>query len=157
MENKLEAGNIISYGGMEWIVLDVEQEKVLVLARKAIGTSAFDENGSNDFAIGTLCKYLNDEFIKELEANGADTSAIVPAEDGADVFLLSVEEYKAYKKYIEKINVRWWLRTPGRYQNYAVVVLPSNSVERRGDYVDIDTHAVRPALWLKREGVQNRK
>ena len=33
----------------------------------------------------------------------------------------------------------------------------SNSVERRGDYVDIDTHAVRPALWLKREAVQNRK
>ena len=31
------------------------------------------------------------------------------------------------------------------------------SVERRGDYVDIDTHAVRPALWLKREAVQNRK
>ncbi len=103
MKNKLEAGNIISYGGMEWIVLDVEQEKVFVLARGAIGTRAFDRNGSNDFVNSTLFAYLNGEFIKKLEANGADTSAIVPAEDGADVFLLSVEEYKKYKKVIPNI------------------------------------------------------
>lgn len=101
MENKLEAGNIISYGGLEWIVLDVEQE--------------------------------------------------------ADVFLLSVEEYKKYKNVIPNIDKWWWLRTPGRYQNYAASVNTFGSVERRGDYVDIDTHAVRPALWLKREAVQNRK
>ena len=153
----IEAGNIISYGGMEWIVLDVEQEKVLVLAKESIGNMPFDENGSNNFAKSVLCAYLNGEFVMALEADGADTSAIVPAEDGVDVFLLSVEEYEKYKNVIPNINNWWWLRTPGDDQYRAALVYSGSSVYHCGNYVVYVLGAVRPALWLKRDAVQNRK
>lgn len=157
MENKLEAGNIISYGGMEWVVLDVVQDKVLVLAKDSIGFMLFDKNCNNDFVSSTLFAYLNGEFIKELEANGADTSAIPDEENGIRVALLSVEEYEKYKNVIPNINNWWWLRTPGDYQDYAASVNPDRTVYLNGDYVDNDNGAVRPALWLKRDAVQSRK
>ena len=157
MSEKLKAGGVISYGGMEWIVLDVEQEKVLVLAKDSIGFMPFDKNCSNYFVSSTLFAYLNDEFIKVLEANGADTSVIVPAEDGTDVFLLSVEEYKKYKNVIPNIDKWWWLRTPGDDQYYAANVSTDGSVFHAGNYVGNDTYAVRPALWLKSDAIQGEK
>lgn len=75
---KIAPSSVINYGGLDCIVLDVEQDKILVLAKESIGNMPFDEGNSNNFPKGTLCKYLNGEFIKKLKANGADTSALIP-------------------------------------------------------------------------------
>ena len=42
----------------------------------------------------------------------------------------------------------WWLRSPGRNQLHAADVLSDGSVYYRGDTVDTDNDAVRPALWI---------
>ena len=58
-------------------------------------------------------------------------------------------------------NICWWLRSPGRYQNYAASATYSGTVTCYGDTVDYvsyyyytgdtevrHTNAVRPALWI---------
>lgn len=42
----------------------------------------------------------------------------------------------------------WWLRSPGRYKNYASGVNYIGSINEFGDVVYNDTYSVRPALWI---------
>ena len=153
MASKIKAGKVIEYGGMEWIVLNVERDRLLILARKATVRKAFDEGGSNNFAKSTLCAYLNGEFVKMLESNGADTSAIVATSCGTDtslrVSLLTVEQYEARKAVIPNIKQWWWLRSPARLLDYVAAVRPDSSVDLGGCDVLYGNYAVRPALWMK--------
>ena len=47
-------------------------------------------------------------------------------------------------------NCWWWLRSPGMYQWDAALVLNDGGVYKSGDAGVIDSHAVRPALWVDR-------
>lgn len=99
---KIAPSSVINYGGLDCIVLDVEQDKILVLAKESIGNMPFDEGNSNNFPKGTLCKYLNGEFIKKLKANGADTSALIPT----TIDLTSDDGLKDYGETTQKIFLR---------------------------------------------------
>lgn len=43
---------------------------------------------------------------------------------------------------------RWWLRSSGGHQDRAANVNDAGGVDTYGDYVDIDSDGVRPALWI---------
>lgn len=51
---KIAPSSVINYGGVDCIVLDVWQDKILVLAKESIGNMPFDEGNSNNFPKGTL-------------------------------------------------------------------------------------------------------
>lgn len=163
---KIAPSSVISYGGLDCIVLDVEQDKILVLAKESIGNMPFDEGNSNNFPKGTLCKYLNGEFIKTLKANGADTSALIPttidltSDDGLKdygettqkIFLLTCDMYRKYRSIIPNLDDWWWLATAYSTE--------SNGYARSARGVDSDGSlnsgyaygggiGVRPAFYLK--------
>lgn len=163
---KIAPSSVISYGGLDCIVLDVEQDKILVLAKESIGNMPFDEGNSNNFPKGTLCKYLNGEFIKTLKANGADTSALIPttidltSDDGLKdygettqkIFLLTCDMYRKYRSIIPNLDDWWWLATAYSTE--------SNGYAYRARYVYSDGSlngytayngaiGVRPAFYLK--------
>lgn len=163
---KIAPSSVISYGGLDCIVLDVEQDKILVLAKESIGNMPFDEGNSNNFPKGTLCKYLNGEFIKTLKANGADTSALIPttidltSDDGLKdygettqkIFLLTCDMYRKYRSIIPNLDDWWWLATAYSTE--------SNGYAGSARYVSSDgglginaaydgTYGVRPAFYLK--------
>lgn len=163
---KIAPSSVINYGGLDCIVLDVEQDKILVLAKESIGNMPFDEGNSNNFPKGTLCKYLNDEFIKKLKADGADTSALIPttidltSDDGLKdygettqkIFLLTCDMYRKYRSVIPNLDDWWWLATAystesNGYAYGARVVRSDGSLDYyyayRGDF------GVRPAFYLK--------
>lgn len=163
---KIAPSSVISYGGLDCIVLDVEQDKILVLAKESIGNMPFDEGNSNNFPKGTLCKYLNDEFIKKLKADGADTSALIPttidltSDDGLKdygettqkIFLLTCDMYRKYRSVIPNLDDWWWLATAystefNGYANYARYVYSDGSLADSCAY-DGD-NGVRPAFYLK--------
>lgn len=158
--------SVITYGGLDCIVLDVEQDKVLVLAKESIGDMPFDEGNSNNFPKGTLCKYLNNEFIKKLRANGADISALVPttidltSDDGLKdygettqkVFLLTCDMYRKYRSVIPNLDDWWWLATAystesNGYAYYARFVNSDGSLDSGSAYSG--NYGVRPAFYLK--------
>lgn len=163
---KIAPSSVINYGGLDCIVLDVEQDKILVLAKESIGNMPFDEGNSNNFPKGTLCKYLNGEFIKKLKANGADTSALIPttidltSDDGLKdygettqkIFLLTCDMYRKYRSVIPNLDDWWWLATAystesNGYAYSARLVRSAGSLHYslayRGD------NGVRPAFYLK--------
>lgn len=163
---KIAPSSVIKYGGLDCIVLDVEQDKILVLAKESIGNMPFDEGNSNNFPKGTLCKYLNGEFIKKLKANGADTSALIPttidltSDDGLKdygettqkIFLLTCDMYRKYRSVIPNLDDWWWLATAYSTE--------SNGYASLARYVDSvgglsygsacsGLTGVRPAFYLK--------
>ena len=163
---KIAPSSVISYGGLDCIVLDVEQDKILVLAKESIGNMPFDEGNSNNFPKGTLCKYLNGEFIKTLKANGADTSALIPttidltSDDGLKdygettqkIFLLTCDMYRKYRSIIPNLDDWWWLATAYSTESngYARNARPVYS----DGSLDFSTacdggFGVRPAFYLK--------
>lgn len=164
---KIAPSSVINYGGLDCIVLDVEQDKILVLAKESIGNMPFDEGNSNNFPKGTLCKYLNGEFIKKLKANGADTSALIPttidltSDDGLKdygettqkIFLLTCDMYRKYRSVIPNLDDWWWLATAystesNGYALYARYVTSGGSLH---SYVGAyhGHGGVRPAFYLK--------
>ena len=156
----------IEYGGVDCIVLDVWQDKILVLAKESIGNMPFDEGNSNNFPKGTLCKYLNGEFVEKLKANGADTSALIPttidltSDDGLKdygetpqkIFLLTCDMYRKYRSVIPNLDNWWWLATAystesNGYASHARLVYSDGGLGLRNAYNgDI---GVRPAFYLK--------
>ena len=163
---KIAPSSVINYGGLDYIVLDVEQDKILVLAKESIGDMPFDEGNSNNFPKGTLCKYLNDEFIKKLKANGADASAIVPttinltSDDGLKdygettqkIFLLTCDMYRKYRSVIPNLDDWWWLATAystesNGYAHFARLVSSDGGLITRSAYDG--RFGVRPAFYLK--------
>lgn len=163
---KIAPSSVINYGGLDCIVLDVEQDKILVLAKESIGNMPFDEGNSNNFPKGTLCKYLNGEFIKKLKANGADTSALIPttidltSDDGLKdygettqkIFLLTCDMYRKYRSVIPNLDDWWWLATAystesNGYAYYARHVGSDGSLGLDDAYSG--HNGVRPAFYLK--------
>lgn len=163
---KIAPSSVISYGGLDCIVLDVEQDKILVLAKESIGNMPFDEGNSNNFPKGTLCKYLNGEFIKTLKANGADTSALIPttidltSDDGLKdygettqkIFLLTCDMYRKYRSIIPNLDDWWWLATAYSTESngYAISarsVYSAGSLSHNSAYNG--NSGVRPAFYLK--------
>lgn len=163
---KIAPSSVINYGGLDCIVLDVEQDKILVLAKESIGNMPFDEDNSNHFPKGTLCKYLNGEFIKKLKANGADTSALIPttidltSDDGLKdygettqkIFLLTCDMYRKYRSVIPNLDDWWWLATAystesNGYAHYARIVNSDGSLYY--DNACNGYYGVRPAFYLK--------
>lgn len=163
---KIAPSSVISYGGLDCIVLDVEQDKILVLAKESIGNMPFDEGNSNNFPKGTLCKYLNGEFIKTLKANGADTSALIPttidltSDDGLKdygettqkIFLLTCDMYRKYRSIIPNLDDWWWLATAystesNGYASFARSVVSDGSLY--SNYAYFGDYGVRPAFYLK--------
>lgn len=163
---KIAPSSVINYGGLDCIVLDVEQDKILVLAKESIGNMPFDEGNSNNFPKGTLCKYLNDEFIKKLKADGADTSALIPttidltSDDGLKdygettqkIFLLTCDMYRKYRSVIPNLDDWWWLATAystesNGYASYARYVYSDGSLSNFNAYYG--SGGVRPAFYLK--------
>ena len=163
---KIAPSSVINYGGLDCIVLDVEQDKILVLAKESIGNMPFDEGNSNNFPKGTLCKYLNGEFIKKLKANGADTSALIPttidltSDDGLKdygettqkIFLLTCDMYRKYRSVIPNLDDWWWLATAystesNGYANGARGVYSDGGLDY--SYACRGSFGVRPAFYLK--------
>lgn len=163
---KIAPSSVISYGGLDCIVLDVEQDKILVLAKESIGNMPFDEGNSNNFPKGTLCKYLNGEFIKTIKANGADTSALIPttidltSDDGLKdygettqkIFLLTCDMYRKYRSIIPNLDDWWWLATAYSTESngYAYVARAVRSDGGLSSNVAcLGSFGVRPAFYLK--------
>lgn len=163
---KIAPSSVINYGGLDCIVLDVEQDRILVLAKESIGNMPFDEGNSNNFPKGTLCKYLNGEFIKKLKTNGADTSALIPttidltSDDGLKdygettqkIFLLTCDMYRKYRSIIPNLDDWWWLATAystesNGYAYYARYVYSDGSLGN--DFAYYGGSGVRPAFYLK--------
>ena len=77
-----------------------------------------------------------------------DTAMIDFSNQVIGITLLSLEEATSVPRWILANGTWWWLRSPGNYSDYTVIVFIDGSVYDRGDLVDDEDVAVRPALQI---------
>ncbi|MCL2057235.1 MAG: DUF6273 domain-containing protein [Oscillospiraceae bacterium] len=167
-EASVKVGDIIPFGGYDWIVLDKKDGKALLISEKILELRPYNVVEKEiTWENCTLRKYLNGEFYNSL--GQAKTAIALTQNQNPDnpwfhtpggnattdkVFLLSLDEvhkhFKNYEDRVAKYNGEaswWWLRSPGNYSP-AAYVWKGGGVDYDGDSVDYDEGGVRPALWL---------
>ena|GEM_PF-2945835 len=172
-----QAGNIVQFGNYQWIVLDVLDDKALILSKDVPEDSAYHaENTDVMWATCSLRDYLNGEFysrFSEQERNLISTTVVEaarnpsysqvaignPTED--KVFLLSTKECKEYQGIWKTTSlpelateIEWWLRSPGYGNDMATIVTKDGWIMDYGDDVS-KNYGVRPAMWIKLDGADS--
>lgn len=107
---EIEVGGIVSFGGYEWLVLDVQEGRALVMSEKVLEQRPYNEEyASVTWETCSLRKYLNgdflDKFSDEDKARIVETTIInndiIGRADGGNatndkIFILSSNEVKRY-------------------------------------------------------------
>ena len=173
IKTAIVSGTLISFGGMDWIILESEGNMTRLLAKESIGDMPFDEDNSNNWTNSSLRAYLNGEFLETLVANGANPNAFLQdtysliADDGLDdygssvdcVGLLSIDQYRKHRRVISNLDDWWWLITPYSVKSngYSGAV---RYVYSDGTLSSLNARArdigVRPALTLKSDIITGR-
>ena len=143
-------GSIYKFSDIDWIVLDVQDNKLLLLSENIIENRKFDSS-VDIWEQSELYNYLNGEFYNRL----TDKTKI----EGS-IFLLSVDEVKKYfkdntariAKHSNKADIfagapLWWLRDKGLY-GFDVASVSSNGIVASSGASVSAIGGVRPALWL---------
>lgn len=120
---KMTEKKTFKLAGVNWSVLDKTEKGYLCIA-DSIGDRRFD-NHCNDWKGSDLRKYLNGEFLSKLESEvGAENiisfnrdllSLDGQTEYGScedKVSLLTVNEYRKYRRLLPNTSDWWWLITP---------------------------------------------
>jgi hypothetical protein len=158
----MKIGDKIKIGEYDWRVLDIQEDKILVITDKIVGFRPLhDRDLSVPWVESTLKNYLNDEFLKTLEEDisfkDQDFEILYNTTVNTKIFLLSKDEaMKYFKNNRDRIaydnkgkRVYWWLRSPGYTSYHAAIVSYIGTVVVGGTFVDNTSVGVRPAMWVK--------
>lgn len=175
-DNEVNIGDTISYGNYngntEWIVLDKQDGKALLLSKYAIENRPYNIKPTDEvWETCTLRSWLNGEYLTSAFSSEEQAriieSTIINSDnpesgyDGGDntndkVFLLSIDEVNRYfnsdgsRKTTLSSGTRccWWLRSPGAGGKTAAYVYSDGSVDADSYVCFTEAYAVRPALWI---------
>lgn len=147
---KPEIGKTIEIAGMEWMILKKTEKGYFAVLNGFDGKERTFDSDSNNWIESDLRKELNDSFLKKItEELGED--AVVEFDrdllslDGQTEYghcedkisLLTVDEYRKYRKLLPNTNDWWWLITPwstpaNGYISTLTVVSPSGNIYSNG-------------------------
>ena len=143
---KPEIGKTVEIAGIEWMILDKIEKGYFAILNSFDGENRKFDSDSNNWIKSDLRKELNDSFLKKItEELGED--AVVEFDrdllslDGQTEYghcedkiaLLTVDEYRKYRKLLPNMPKWWWLITPwstpvNGYDSTLAVVSPSGYV-----------------------------
>lgn len=153
----LKIGDEFKLSDINWKIIDITDAGYMCIG-DSLGDKIFDNN-SNNWDKSSLRSYLHTEFYKKVAKEiGEDNIFAFKRDllslDGQEeygetddfVSLLTVDEYRKYRKLIPNTNKWWWLITPwstpcNNYKSTVAVVTPSGFF----NYYDCDLNfGVRP-------------
>jgi len=139
----LKIGDEFELADINWKILDITDAGYMCIG-DSLGDKKFDEN-SSDWNESSLREYLNNEFYEKI-AREVGRENIISSKrnllslDGQTeygesddfVSLLTVDEYRKYRKLIPNTGDWWWLVTPwstpcNEYSKTVTVVSPSGN------------------------------
>lgn len=162
---------------VEWIVLDRQADRALLLSRYALDCKPFHEveDWNVTWSDCTLRSWLNADFLTSAfseEERGRIipvTNATPNAPDALDsVFLLSLDELNTYlpdeeSRIAEATDYAvaqggrisrttgktyWWLRNKAASGDAALMVKYDGTSDEFGDSMEASIYTVRPAIWV---------
>lgn len=142
-----EIGKTIEVAGIKWLVLDKIEKGYFAISEDFYGRDrGFDDN-CNDWKSSDLRNELNTDLRKKIESE-LGTDSLVEFErnllslDGQTeygtcrdyVSLISVDEYRKYRKFLPNRGKWWWTLTPdstacNNDDTFVRVVSPSGDVD----------------------------
>ena len=184
----LQVGNSIFFGKyyqknsnekdiIEWIILEKDKDKALVLSKYCLDSQPFSTIITDDnWEKSSLRKWLNGDFYDcAFSEENEKNSVILSVESEAlndKIFLLSEDEVYKYlpidsdrvgfvTSYATMKGAQsnndgscwWWLRDSARTSLHTKVVLFDGKISDNGQLVTDDDNAVRPAMWINLQSV----
>lgn len=141
----LKVGDYFEVAGTKWRILDIKPCGYVCLSDALEERKIFDSE-TNNWILSSLREYLNNDFYKKI-ADEIMEKNILPFErdllslDGQTeygnctdyVSLLSIDDYRLYRKLIPNNEQWWWLLTPwstpcNGYETQVSVALPSGYI-----------------------------
>lgn len=153
----LKIGDEFELADVNWKIIDITDDGYMCIG-DSLGNKAF-ANSSNNWSKSSLRTYLNGELYEKISKEiGKDNIVSFKRDllslDGQEeygetddfVSLLTVDEYRKYRKFIPNYGKWWWLITPwstpcNNYESSVAVVSPSGFIDY--DFCD-GSSGVRP-------------
>lgn len=150
IHNGLKIGDTFKIAGLGWKIIDITDKGYSCLCEILEEEMKFDDS-SNDWKSSGLRKYLNGEFLKKISDEVGDENIVkferdLLSLDGQTeyekcedhVSLLTVDEYRKYRRLIPNDEKWWWLitpwSTPCNDYEYPVTVVASSGYFRNWRY-----------------------
>ena len=152
-------GKVIEVAGMEWLILDKTETGYFVILNGLDGKDRIFDSNLNNWKSSELRHELNTVFLKKItDVLGEDAVVELDRDllslDGQTKYgqckdkisLLTVDEYRKYRKFLPNMHKWWWLITPwstptNDYSRVLTVVSPSGRIGNVNYYYDC---GVRP-------------
>ena len=143
---KPEIGKTIELAGMEWLILDKTEKGYFAILNGFDGKERTFDSASNNWISSKLRNELNTRFLKKITDEFGEDAVIefdrdLLSLDGQTEYghckdrisLLTVDEYRKYRKLLPNMSKWWWLITPWStpvnvYNSTLAVVSPSGFV-----------------------------
>ena len=143
---KLEIGKTVEIAGMEWMILDKTEKGYFAILNSFDGEDRKFDSESNNWIKSDLRKELNDSFLKKITDELGEDAVVefdrnLLSLDGQTEYghcedkisLLTVDEYRKYRKLLPNMPKWWWLITPwstpvNDYNSTLAVVSPSGFI-----------------------------
>ena len=143
---KPEIGKTVEIAGMEWMILDKTEKGYFAVLNGFDGKERVFDSESNNWISSKLREELNTKFLKKI-ADELGEDAVIGFDrdllslDGQTEYghckdkisLLTVDEYRKYRKLLPNMPKWWWLITPwstpvNDYNSTLTVVSPSGVI-----------------------------
>ena len=156
---KPEIGKTVEIAGMEWMILDKTEKGYFAVLNGFDGKERVFDSDSNNWISSKLREELNTKFLKKIVDELGEDAVIefdrdLLSLDGQTEYghykdkisLLTVDEYRKYRKLLPNMPKWWWLITPwstpaNDYNSTLTVVSPSG---RFYGYYYFFSRGVRP-------------
>lgn len=143
---KPEIGKAIELAGMEWLILDKTEKGYFAILNGFDGKERTFDSDSNNWISSKLREELNTKFLKKIVDELGEDAVIgfdrdLLSLDGQTEYghcedkisLLTVDEYRKYRKLLPNMPKWWWLITPwstpvNDYNSTLTVVSPSGLI-----------------------------
>lgn len=131
-----EPGDEFEFYGIKWIALEIDGKQVKCITKfcNIDMNLRFDRN-NNDWVTSDLRGFLNNDYCEQFKNFLVYQERDLLSLDGQTqygkcidrVTLLTIDEYRKYRKYLPNTNVCWWLCTPYSTENnrinYSVCII----------------------------------
>ena len=122
---KPEIGKTMEIAGMEWMILDKAEKGYFAILNSFDGENRTFDSDSNNWISSELREELNTKFLKKISDELGEDAVIgfdrdLLSLDGQTEYghcedkisLLTVDEYRKYRKLLPNMPKWWWLITP---------------------------------------------
>lgn len=148
-----EVGEKVPFGTAEYILLDRQDDRCLLLSAKLSGETSFAaQPGAVTWATSDLRAFWNGQEYLDSKFTAGEQARILSTDLGNGVsdrlFLLSQEEYLRYQPVMGEKKALWWLRDNGSAVDTIQFVSYDGAVMDAGYPADTASIQGRAALWV---------